>query len=310
MNPSKPTCFDFFEFIYDRQLIWYNRFVNKLEPEYWTDDPIFKNNRFCNVYRELDRCSIHLIDWVINNKSLSLEDKIFNILLYRRFNTPWFFQTFGVQRIETYDWKSLEKKMDVLKKHDVKLFNSAYIICQRYFTDKYRKHDKHVQQLLLMNNLIKNWDEFCFYTLEDGASIEALHEVFVEGIPMTGDFLAYQYCTDISYLPELKGKFEDINDFVAMGPGSKPGIDLLFPTTKLKRETNCKLLYERQKLYFEQLKIRKQKDWNVIRYKYAYNKSPYLSLSNIQNCLCEFRKYCNLQTIPGKRRRKYVATMD
>ena len=67
----------FFEFIYDRQLIWYKKEVLLLPPP-WTDDPVLGKYKFCNVYRELDRGSKYLIKTVISNPLLSPEVKFFN----------------------------------------------------------------------------------------------------------------------------------------------------------------------------------------------------------------------------------------
>lgn len=303
MNPNKPTTLDFFEFVYDRHLIWYKRFVLKQKSP-WTKDPILSLYRFCNVYRELDRCSIHLIDNVIDNKELNLSDKIFNILVYRRFNTPYFYNHIQPIKLEHFHWKDLELLMDRMKKDGLNLFNSAYIICQRSYASKYRKSDKHIQQLLLIEEIKNKSLNTIILSLKEN-KIEELHKCLNVMIPLTGNFLAFQYCTDITYLPEFKNKFKDIGNFVSVGPGAKPAIDLLFPNTKLPYDTNCKLLFDGQKLDFNKLKIRTGKDWNEIYYKYAYFKSPYLSLSNIQNSLCEFRKYCHLQTNPKKRKRIY-----
>lgn len=306
MNPLKPTILDFYEFIYDRQQLWYNRFVNKLEPEYWTDNPILKKNRFCNVYRELDACTKHLIKNITSNKHLSFEDKIFNILIYRRFNTPDWFDVYGIQSCEHFHWKMLEKKMDEQKARGNKLFNSAYIICQRFYNDKYRKGAKHVQQLLMMNQLRKafvgDW-----IRIEEGGNLEALHEYLVETIPMTGGFLAQQYWIDMLYIPGMK-KVWDVNSFVDVGPGARPGIDLLFPRKKEAGSSYadcCKVLFDSQKIMFDKLKIRTGKDWNDIYYKYSTFGGKYLCLTDIQNCLCEFRKMCMLQTNPNKRKRYY-----
>ena len=306
MNVNKIELLDFYEFIYDRQLIWHKRFVKK-EPSPWTNSHYFINFKFCNVYRELDKGSIVLIEKVLKNKELSLEDKILNIFLYRRFNTVSFFDMFGVQTMKTFDWKRLEKRMDEEKKKGNRLFNDAYIICQRYYTSEYRSRDKHVQQLLLIDGLRKEFHEFKFHVLKDGRNyIKSLHEAFVKRIPMTGNFLAYQYCTDISYIPELKNRFIDLNDFVAMGPGSIPGVHLLFPgTAKKDCGEKCKQLWMGQEKYFYSLMMRKNKDWSKIRYKTPYDKSEYLSLSNIQNCLCEFRKRVMLELNPNKKKRYF-----
>ncbi len=43
--------------------------------------------------------------------------------------------------------------------------------------------------------------------------------------------------------------------------------------------------------------------WEVLAYKEAYTNYPFLSLTNIEGSLCEFRKYTNLSA--GKGRRRY-----
>lgn len=307
MNPEKIKLLDFYEFIYDRHLVWYKKErVKKSYP--WTNDYYLKTFKFCNVYRELDAGTIVLINNVLKRKDLSVEDKILNIFLYRRFNVYYFFDLFGVQKLKIYNWKSLEKKMDKEKSKGTRLFSDAYIICQRYYTKKYRIHDKHIQQILLIESLRKKFHEFEFHKLSGGGNcIEILHETLVKKIPMTGNFLAYQYCTDISYIPELKNCFEDINEFVAMGPGSKPGVDLLFPEKKKCQfyADRCRELHSRQEEFFSKLYREKRKNWNNISYNTSYNDSDYLSLSNIQNCLCEFRKYVMLQRNPKSKKRYY-----
>lgn len=279
-------------------MIWHRRNVLN-EPAPWSDDEILMTYKFCNVYRELDKCSQHLIDWVIDSNELNLEDKIFNILLYRRFNTPDFFSVYGPQRIKSFSPDKLINKMDEQKEMGFNLFNSAYIICQVSFESAYRKSDKHVQQILLISNLRKRIEEFHFHVLPDGGNyIEALHELLMEEIPLTGGFLAYQYCSDISYLPELQGKFEDLNAFCNVGPGAKGGVDLIYPYGGGTYEGFCSTIWGLQELHMP-------KEWNNIYYKDAYYKSKWLSLSNIQNCLCEYRKYHNLQTNPKCRKRYY-----
>ena len=55
-------CFEaFFQTMYERQLIWKRRFIDKKESP-WTTDAIFKKFKFTNVYRELDRNSQYCIN--------------------------------------------------------------------------------------------------------------------------------------------------------------------------------------------------------------------------------------------------------
>lgn len=56
------------------------------EPRPWTNDPILDNYRFTNVRREQDRQSKYLIDNIVNNKKLTLEEKIINCIMFRCWN--------------------------------------------------------------------------------------------------------------------------------------------------------------------------------------------------------------------------------
>lgn len=292
-----PSIAGFFNFIYQRQAIYRLKNIIKLNPP-WSDDSVFQKYKFCNVYRELDICSIHLIDKIINNPSLSLENKIFNILLYRRFNTPDFFDIYGIQPTIGFKTDELINKMDAHKLKDNNLFNSAYIISQASFISSYRKSDKHVQQILLMNNILNKFDKFQFHLLEEGGcSIEELVNALIEEMPLTGGFLAYQYAIDMSYLPELKSCFTDFNSWCDVGPGALLTIDNLFGKQKNKNEymKKCIELYKMQKDYLKE-------DWNRIAYDSPYNPNPELSLNNIENCCCEYRKYINLSHGIGRKR--------
>lgn len=285
----------FFEFIYDRQEIWNKRFVRK-DPYPWTKDPILKSNKFCNVYRELDRGSVHLIEYIIDCEKLSLQDKILNIFLYRRFNVPYFFsEIVQPQVMRKFDWKSLEFMMDDYKKKVKKnLFNGAYIICQRNFTSSYRKSEKHIQQILLVDSLRKKViPRVADFISSKFVNVRELHNILKSEIPMTGDFLAYQYLTDLTYIGS-NSKNWDINSFTVLGKGSKPGICYLYNVPLSERnpyEEWCKDLWENQEEEFHLLYLRTGKKWGDVMYKKAYDPSPFLSISNIQNCLCEFRKY-------------------
>ena len=314
MNPHNPSILDFYEFIYDRQMIWHKRFVlNRARGiNNWTTDPILQKFRFCNVYRELDACTIHLIENVHKDIRLNLQDAILNIIMYRRFNTPNFFSAYPLISARNFPFKFLEKKMDKEKAKGNVLFNDAYIVCQRWTDQTYRPKDKHVQQLLLIKGLAEDKD-FIPGFLECN-SYEEAHKYLVDSIPNTGGFSAQQYLIDITYLDgfsrlELSKCNWNINSFVSVGPGAKPALRMLF--SEIPKWGNslyskhCCLLAEIQGLMFKELKAKRKKDWNKIYYKESIAGGKYLRLSDIQNCLCEFRKYCHLQTNPNKKKRYY-----
>ncbi len=309
MNPSKPKILDFFEFIYDRQRMWFDKEHGRTYP--CSNDKILAEHRFCNVYRELDRCSIHLIDNVILNQNLSLEDKVFNVIMYRRFNTPDFYsvhryghegeftlKNFGVKKNRLIKW------MDQVKANGHPLFSDAYIICQRYYTSSVRKSDKHYQQIIMLDELKKEIPKIIDLLYYSKTYKEAF-DIFHAMIPLTGPFLAQQYLIDLTYLRDFSARW-DINSFVDVGPGARPALTLLYGTETPQTPAElCRLLWGRQELYFKMLKAQRKKDWQDIYYRRSFARGNQVRLSDIQNCLCEFRKYCHLQTDPNKKKRYY-----
>lgn len=278
----------FFQFIYDRQLIWHKRFILNM-PAPWTDDEILKTYKFCNVYRELDFGTLHLIKNVIN-APMYPEDKIFNIILFRRFNVRTFFDEIYLPKAwQAFDLNTLEKEFDLLKSSGVKLFNEAYTICQVPFDENYRKEDKHIQILLSMNHIAPFMPQIT-KKLKDSKSLEECFNI-LKSIKLIGPFLAYQILQDIQYIPGFLK--HDINSFVSIGPGALGGLKLL--GLNGKPEIECDFLFQHQYNY----------SWFDIYYKGAYFKSPCLSMGNIQASLCEFRKFIMLKTNPKARKRYY-----
>lgn len=296
LNPNNPTILDFFEFIYDRHEIYYKRFqLKRMAP--WSKDALFQKFSFCNAYRELDRGTIHLIKNIIESKDYDLNEKIFNVLLYRKFNTSYFFK--HLSKISPYNYKPEIhiKEMQAQLDAGIKLWKNAYMVAP----PRIDKQAKHIQMMNIFIPISKDIAKFTS-ELKSQKSLKDAHKFIKENVPLTGGFLAQQYLIDICYIPEMKVIW-NLNKFVDVGPGAKPAAKLLFPN--LTPEEACHLLYETQHMHFGDLKDLKGKDWKKIYYREAIAGAPWLRISDIQNCLCEFRKYCHLQTNPNKKKRYY-----
>jgi len=85
---------------------------------------------------------------------------------------------------------------------------------------------------------------------------------------------------------------------VAIGPGAAWGLDLLVGRTLIagEREEHLRRLHSAQGLMLPDA-------WRDIAYTEACSNAPFLSLTNLEGALCEFRKYTNLSE--GKGRRRY-----
>jgi hypothetical protein len=159
------------------------------------DDDILSTYKFTNAYRAADRLSQFLIRQVIYAGDRSAEDVFFRILLFKIFN-----------KIET--WDLLVATIGELAwSHDIipaisAVLNEAFQRCERVYSAAYimpsgggkfpRKHDAH---LALLQQMMEQ--RLCTQ-IQDSHSMEEAF-LLLRGQPMLGDFLAYQFVTDLNY---------------------------------------------------------------------------------------------------------------
>ncbi len=287
---------EFFKFIYKRQLIWYKRFVLKKSPP-WTDDNLLRTYKIINVYRELDKCTLYILDKL---KDIQDRKKIFiNIVFYRFFNQFNLYEKLGIEPFDSINEPTRVKllaTLDRIQNEGNPIFNNAYLISSGQ-KDK-KKHHSIIDNLskLPVRNLIEELDQSKIP--EESLSI-------IQKIPMVGPFLACEIWTDLSYLKFFKQKWND-NDFVNIGPGAKWGLEIISAKKLNKKEQQEKLnhLYKVQKEFLDNINedLDEPRSWKEIAYKKAFSNYPFLSITNIEGSLCEFRKYWNIKNGKGKRR--------
>ena len=78
----EPNLKLFFEVMLERQLIWKRRFIEKKERP-WTNNKIFQESKFTNVYRELDRNSQWQIKNIILDDTLDLRNLIWKMIILK-----------------------------------------------------------------------------------------------------------------------------------------------------------------------------------------------------------------------------------
>ena len=294
----------FFEFVFDRQQVWHRRSRLCL-PAPWSDDDILRNYRFCNVYRELDGGTQAIVKYL--KQDISPEQKLFNIVAYRFFNRRDTIENLfgGLLEVENFNFKFLEQRFDEKKKHQ-SIFSNAYLITAHSFNPDYRPQDKHIQILLMLNDLRMRLKpllaELQSSPAQDGPGIVSRH------VPLAGAFLSGQILLDATYAGDIVPYTSD--DFLVVGPGAHWGLDIIFGRHLSKKEAaaKCRALRQLQAEGFAELKRLKNKDWQEIRWDNPdYPGQPYLSLHDIQNSLCEFRKYWRLKHGEKAKRRYFTA---
>ena len=301
----------FFEFAYNRQLIYHKKEVVGLPPP-WTEDPILQKYKFCNVYRELDKGTRYLMDRVIRPTGLSDETRFFNIVAYRFFNRPGTFEKLFPDLLDPHHFVFTEQEqgLDKKKKEGRPLFNDAYIVSPAPFDKHYRPGDKHIQILKMLAWLSEQLTQTPFLEwIQQAKTPEESYEALK--MPLTGNFLRFEIWMDLSYAQIIP--FTE-NEFVVSGPGSAWGLRLLNEKSACRPQeakihprhdvAAFKTLRDDQPLYWKQLLERTGKDWFAIAYEAAHSNAPFLSLANIEGALCEWRKYTRLNDPTAKARRR------
>jgi len=280
LAPAKPTIvYDtYWTFAVERQSIFFKRAAAKPPP--WTTDPILKEYKFTNAYRASDRVSQYLIKHVIYEGDQSTEEVFYRILLFKIFN-----------RIET--WQSLRRQLGTITYADhsydridsiltnaiqngERVYSGAYIMPSGNGTLRYSR--KHRMHLRLIEKMMK--DELP-HRLRDVSSMGRAFEL-LRAYPTIGDFLAYQYVTDLNY--SLLTNFSEM-EFVVPGPGARNGIRKCFSDLGgLSESEMIKLITDLQEKEFDRLGLKFQSLWG----------RP-LKLIDCQNLFCEVDKYARLR---------------
>lgn len=288
----------FWWFVFERQNIWYKRFVQKVKFP-WTKDYIMQNERFTNVYRELDPGTQYAI-----NKILEIDapkpDKIFNIMIYRLIGRSETHAAIGFQELSKFNPKILKSKLKYIRDvENKKVFTAAYMVGGY---SKMGSKDKIVNITRLFTNLHN-----IFYSIyEKINACKSSEEVYkvICSLYGFGNFLSYQILVDLLYplkIYNYRGLLPySNNDWASAGPGAKRGIIMLLKRgVKANYLEVMRWLNENQHNEFERLnsKFCYIKDFNGSQLD--------ISLANIQNCLCEFHKYIKISNGTGRGRRKF-----
>lgn len=118
-----------YEWMHDRYQIHVKKDVQRL-PAPWTNNPILRQVKFCNVRREHDRQSLNLINNIVKNDALGMADKMFNCVLFRMFNLWDPIQAIGgAMAIKEFAKINLDATRERLQKFEAdggKVFTNAF----------------------------------------------------------------------------------------------------------------------------------------------------------------------------------------
>jgi hypothetical protein len=281
-----------------------------MKGRYNTLDPILRQYRFCNVFRELDRVTI----WIRENIREPYADHPhlwFMLAIARTINWPEALGGMinGVSDNPESDcasWptsprftpKMLGDWMDEAKATGHKLYTGAYMI-RAESNPKAEWYSWTKQQYIAQIVLGRLWEDRAVW--QEALATSDLLKPTLQGIwelfqsPRYigwGPFMAGQVVTDLRHTRYLRDA-PDLNKWTALGPGSTRGLNRLLGSSVDDRMSQAQGLELMLKLYHGQAEFRAP--W-----------LPEIELSDIQNCLCEFDKHQRVKNGEGKPRALYV----
>ena len=292
-NAKVTEAYDaWWRFACERQHIYYRRLRG--EPAPWTEDDTLASYRFTNAYRAADRVSQYLIRHVIYGEDLPPDpnEVVFRVLLFKLFN-----------RIETWEvlagelgpvvlaenpFVRIEELLTNELKSGRRIYSAAYIMpTSRAPSRKGRKHHAHLA--LLQGMMADRLGD----RLAEAKTMQAGFDL-LRSYPMIGDFLAYQFVTDINY-SDIVDYSE--TEFVAAGPGAREGLRKCFADTGGRTDSDLiRMMMDKQEEEFERLGL----DFHDLF-------GRRLQLIDCQNIFCEVAKYARVEfpqlTPPGGRAR-------
>lgn len=216
-----PVYETYWRFAAERQRMFFRRLEGQAP---YTEDPILAKHRFTNAYRAADRVSQFLISSVIyNGETASAEDVFFRTLLFRIFNKieTWLCleRDLGVIRWDSYSFERYDNLLSEMMQAGQRIYSAAYIMPSRAGSlASPRKHRNHLRVLEMMMEA-----ELPARLPESRSAADAF--TTLRSFPMVGDFLGYQFLTDLIYGPLLD--FSEM-DFVVAGPGARSGLKKCF----------------------------------------------------------------------------------
>ena len=296
LSPARPTVIyrTYWKFAAERQEILFRKLDGCPPP--WTNDPVIARHKFTNAYRAADRVSQYLIRHVIYEGDPSVPEVFFRTIIFKLFN-----------KIET--WELLKSKLGEISwrgysfdefdtilanaiESNTRIYSAAYIMPSGKSTFGYRQ--KHRNHLRLLERMME--DE-APYQVANASTMRQAFET-LRSYPMIGDFLAYQFATDLNYSEICN--FSEM-EFVVPGPGAKDGIHKCFSDLGgLSEPDIIRLVTDRQEHEFERQGLKFRSLWG-----------RRLQLIDCQNLFCEVSKYArvkypNVRGVNGRSRIKQV----
>lgn len=265
------------------------------EPKPWTKDPILRDYKFTNPFRENDRGTVWLRKNFLEPYRYADDSLLaFNICWYRMFNWTGTGEALGWQR-EIWDVdraNDIKTMLYTRLSAGLQVFTGAHIV---YSRPGYSKIDAIVE-------VCRNLGILCRSSLflENLHKHRSLQETFtlLRTVDSVGGFMAYEMVSDMRHTKLLKDA-HDINTWANPGPGAKRGLKRL------------QLVSSPDWMAIEEMKaLLERSNDGIFNVKHPDGRPlhehwPGMEMRDIEHSLCEFDKYCRVKFGEGEPRSKF-----
>ncbi|MCK1409545.1 nucleotide kinase domain-containing protein [Bradyrhizobium sp. 76] len=267
--------------ITEREAIRKRREAGELAP--WTNDPILRNYRFCNVRREYDTVTRHIAKTL---REPHKEDPHlwFAMALARLINWPDTLDELGY--LVPWNREHFKNVLSSRMQRGQLVFGPAYVIPNGGSSKP--KVDYLADAIL--HRLWKAREHMS----PRGGTLAAYCARLME-FDGVGSFLAAQVVADLKYVEPLRSA-EDWTSFVISGPGSRRGLNRI-----MGNPTDAHWTEPAWRRAFSQFEV-------AIRPELKRLGLGDLHCQDLQNCLCEIDKYLRGTLGEGKPKRKFRPT--
>jgi hypothetical protein len=261
-------------FITKRMEMWEMKTSN--QSRLYFSDPILSTYRFCNIYRELDRQTIHFHKMLLPIKD-DFELWLLNMVFCRFICKP---ETVSKIGLLSFDSNNNQKVYSNLKQLDSPKFGDAYVFpISLIIKGEYNSRESFF--CLYLPKVIKECAKI-INSFKKESTVKAIAKI----LPVFGYNFKFHWTEiviDIAYqYPDLIDLYKDF----PIGPGSIP--TMLMLDSNSNPEKTCL-----------ELKNIVLKSFPYLEYR---GKKILLSTENWEGIGCEFRKYTNLKNNTGRKR--------
>lgn len=248
----------------------------------WTDDPILREYRFCNVRREDDRVT----RWIADNwrtPHADDPDLWFAMVVARFINWPE--TLFDLGYPVPWDPSKFLQVARERQSHKLKVWTGAYMVRAGAVPGEPKQFYQEREVFTPM------WEARERLRPKAGDTLNSYHMLLGQFHGL-GSFMAAQVVADLKYVSPLK-EASDWFTFAASGPGSRRGLNRVLgrpvgsPWTEENWRAELGRLHERVTDALDDTGF------------------PELHAQDLQNCLCEWDKHERVRLGEGKPRAKY-----